>query len=80
MRYTDFEDYVSGLKNDNESCYGDWGIEWHLVWNDEGDVVEDVDISWPPMPDGSVTDVYRFAEALSASAFDAAKLVGIYVQ
>jgi hypothetical protein len=79
MRYADFEEYTMGLKNDSEAEYGDWGIEWHLVWNDEGDVVEDVELSWPHIPDGNVTDAYRFAEALAASAFAAARLIGLYV-
>jgi hypothetical protein len=79
MRLKDFEDYVVGLKNDNENAYGDWGIEWHLVWDADGCVVDDVEMSWPPLSDGDVVNVYRFAEALSAAAFDAARLVGMYV-
>lgn len=78
MKYNDFAKTVNDTMRDITEWYGDFGITYKVIWN--GNYVADIEINWAPVNQCSCESVHRFAEALNAAAFEAAKLTGIYVE
>lgn len=78
MKYNDFAKAVNDKLRDIEDWYGDFGITYKVVWN--GNYVADIEVCWSPVTACSCDSVHRFAEALNAAAFEAAKLTGLYIE
>ena len=77
MTYNEYMKEIATTQNNLVEWYGDFGIELNPMW--DGNTAFDITIAWPSTNNNSLDSTYRFAEALSAAAFEAAKLVNITV-
>ena len=74
MYYNDFLRALTNAEKSITDWYGDFAIGYKPIIDDG--MVVDIEIHWAPVNNCSLDSVYRFAEALSAASFEAARLVG----
>lgn len=80
MRFTEYMEQVDVTNQNIRQWYGDFGIELVPMWSNDGYTVVDFNINWPALDESGIEATYRFAEALSAATYEAAKMVGTVVE
>lgn len=79
MTYTEYMEQYDVTVHNIEKWYGDFGIKLMPVWSNDGSMVLDYTFTWAELDPCRLEDAYRFAEALSAAAYEAAKLTGMTI-
>ena len=81
MKFNEFRNQVEDIKKRNRNCYGNYGIDYEIIWGGkDNSVVLDAEVSWPNLESSRLDDALWFAQALESACFEGAKLVGLEVE